>query len=153
MVTMVGTQDNIEDLVEALLTLEQDALAAYEQTIKRLENKEYARKVAEFRDDHLEHVSALTKIANKIGVAIPDGSVKSVLTKGKVVIADMVGSDSLILTAMKTNEYDTVTAYENAVEKLYLTPELRDVCEKGLSDERRHRDWMDAASERPDKAA
>ena len=40
---------------------------------------------------------------------------KAILTQGKVVLADMFG-DSAILKAMKTNEDDTVTAYDRACE-------------------------------------
>ena len=65
----------------------------------------------------------------------------------------MIGDDKAILTAMKTNEYETVMAYENALRKDFLTTELRGVCEKGLSDEQRHRDWMDRAAKAGKKAA
>jgi len=153
MVTLAGTQHNEKDLVEALLQLEKNALEAYDETIERLENKTYSSKVAEFRQDHYQHVEALSRIANTLGVEIPDAGGKSILTKGKVVIADLVGDDGAILTAMKTNEYETVMAYENACKKDFLTPELKAICEKGLADEKRHRDWMDMTAKADDKKA
>lgn len=153
MVTLAGTQNNIKDLVEALLQLEMNALEAYDATIERLENQQFSQQVAQFRQDHYQHVEAMTQIARPLGIEIPEAGAKSLLTKGKVVIADMIGNDSAILTAMKTNEYETVMAYENALKKDFLTAELRSICEKGLSDERRHRDWMDQAADRDTKHA
>jgi predicted outer membrane protein len=77
---------------------------------------------------------------------------KSVLTSGKVVLADMMG-DEAILKAMKTNEDDTVTAYDRAANNNCCTPELRQICENALADERRHRQWMEQTAEALDRAA
>lgn len=145
MVTMVGTQNSPEKLVESLLNLEHDALEAYTETINRLKEPVYIQKITEFKQDHLAHVEQLSEIARQLGVEVPDGTMKSLLTKGKIVIADL-GGDDAILAAMKTNEHDTVKAYENALERDFLSPALRACCEKGLADERRHREWMDQAS-------
>ncbi len=145
MVTMAGTQKTQEEIVESLLNLEHDAIEAYTETINRLKDPVFIRTITEFKNDHLEHVRELSQIASNLGVTPPDGTMKSLLTKGKIVIADL-GGDDAILAAMKTNEYDTVKAYENALERDFLSPELRACCEKGLMDERRHRDWMDEAS-------
>lgn len=153
MLTLAGTQNNEKDLVEALLQLEKNALEAYDETIERLESQQYSQKISEFRQDHYQHVEALSQFARQMGVEIPDAGAKSLLTKGKVVIADLVGNDGAILTAMKTNEYETVMAYENACKKDFLSPELRTLCEKGLADEKRHRDWMDQAAKSDKKAA
>lgn len=153
MVTLAGTQNNEQDLVKAVLNLEHDALAAYDQTIERLECPKAKAKVSEFRQDHLQHIDALTQIASRFDMEMPDGSMKAVLTTGKIKVADLIGDDATILTAMKTNEYETVMMYENALKKDFLSPELRAICEKGLADERRHRDWMDQAAEEKKRAA
>lgn len=145
MVTMAGKQNNKEDLVKSLLNLEHDALAAYEETLKRLKDQASVKQIAEFKQDHLRHIEKLSALASQYGVEHADGTMKSMLTKGKIVIADLGGDDD-ILTAMKTNEYDTVAAYENALERDFLTPELRECCVEGLADEKRHRDWMDRMS-------
>ena len=147
MVTFAGTQNDLESLVQALINLENDALEAYDETIERLENPHCIQKVKEFREDHYQHLAALEKIAAASNIEIGEGSMKSLMTKGKVMIADMVGDDEAILGAMKTNENDTVSAYENALEKDFLTRELQQLCEKGAQDERRHRAWMEQAAE------
>lgn len=154
MVTLAGTQNNEKDLIEAILQLEYNALEAYDETIERLENPQHAQKVSEFRQDHLQHVEELQKLAKPLGIEVDGPGAKSMLTAGKIKIADFVGNDGAILTAMKTNEYETVMAYENACKKDFLSPQLRTLCEKGLADEKRHRDWMDqAADSKADKAA
>lgn len=142
MATLAGTQNDIEGLVKALMNLEHDALEAYDETIARLENEQYAEQIKEFRQDHFQHIDELKKIAAMLAIKEGDGSMKAVLTKGKIVIADMAGDDESILTAMKTNEYDTVAAYENALKKTFLTPQLRELCKKAHADEVRHRNWM-----------
>lgn len=154
MVTLAGTQDNEKDLIKAVLELEYNALEAYDETIERLENAQFKAKVQEFRQDHYRHVEELQKLARPMGIDVDGPGAKSMLTAGKIKIADFISDDSAILNAMKTNEYETVMAYENACKKDFLSPELRAICERGLTDERRHRDWMDrAADQESDQAA
>ena len=152
MATLVGTQETAEKLVEALLNLEHDAIEAYDAVIERLENTAMAEQVAEFRQDHHRHVQELSKIAGGMNIEITDGSPKAMLTKGKVVLADMIG-DEAVLRAMKTNEDDTVTAYERASKQECCTEALRDTCERAHQDELRHRRWMEQMAEKMDRAA
>jgi hypothetical protein len=70
-----------------------------------------------------------------------ESDLKAVLTKGKVVIAGLAGDDA-ILEAMRTNEADTNTAYERAVQHPKAASFLRDTLDNGLQDERRHCDWI-----------
>ena len=94
MVTLAGTQKNKKDLVEAMLKLEYNALQAYDETIQRLENQEYVVKIREFREDHLQHLEALKAIGRTIKADIPVGpGGKALMTKGKVIIADVIGDD------------------------------------------------------------
>jgi hypothetical protein len=69
------------------------------------------------------------------------------LTTGKVALASMVG-DGAILSAMRSNEEDTVTAYERASRHEKATPEARAIFEKAHADELRHREWMSTAASR-----
>ena len=73
-----------------------------------------------------------------------EGDMKQWLTTGKVALADLAG-DNAILKAMKTNEDDTVAAYQQALDNEITGAELRPLMEKGLADERRHRAWMESA--------
>jgi rubrerythrin len=146
MVTTVGTESTLTGLVENLLLLEHDAIAAYEQTIARLENPSYKEKIAAFKSDHDRHVQELTRLASVVGAtAHQQGDAKQMLTTGKVAMASILG-DSAILTAMRSNEEDTVTAYERASQHVEATPDARTMFERAHADELRHREWMSNAA-------
>jgi rubrerythrin len=147
MVTTAGTQDNYNDLISSLLNLENDALEAYDAVIDRLEDASLTTQVSEFRQDHYRHVSELSELASQNGIEIPDGTAKSMLTSGKIVLADLFG-DNTVLKAMRTNEEDTVSAYENALEQDCCTGTLREICTRAHADEVRHREWMESISHR-----
>jgi rubrerythrin len=145
MPTTVGTETTAVDLIKNLLILEHDAIAAYDSTIERLESAEYRQQIETFRRDHEEHVQELGRIADTMGIDKPmEGDMKQWLTTGKVALADLAG-DNAILKAMKTNEDDTVAAYQQALDNDITGAELRPLMEKGLADERRHRAWMETA--------
>jgi hypothetical protein len=96
----------------------------------------------EFRGDHLRHIEEISAILQRMGREPPrEGDMKSYLTRGKVVIAGLIG-DKAILEAMRTNEADTNTAYERAVQFPGISSDTREVLERGLEDERRHCAWI-----------
>lgn len=143
MATMVGTETEIGKTVTDLISLEHDAIAAYETTIERLDDPSSKQKVTEFLGDHRQHLSVLDEMAREMGVEAPTGGdMKKMLTTGKVALADMLGGDGAILKAMKTNEDDTVTAYERASQRGDAIPKSKAFFEKALADEQRHRAWM-----------
>lgn len=130
---------HLNDLIE----LDYDAIAAYQAAIDRLENSTYQGKLAEFRSDHQRHITELGDLVRKEGgTPQEDGDAKKVLTKGKVVLANLAG-DEAILKAMKTNEEQTNSKYENAVEAGYPEP-VHSVLQRALSDEERHKAWIEA---------
>jgi len=142
MVTMVGSETTFEKLVTNLIYLEYDAIAAYESCIERLDDKALSSQIATFRHDHLHHLSTLNKIAREAGIVAPTkGDMKEMLTTGKIALAGMMG-DAAVLKAMKTNEDDTVTAYERAVRHEEARPESKAFFMRAHLDEERHRAWM-----------
>lgn len=147
MVTMVGNEDNIKDLVTNLIYLEHDAVAAYDSCIERLDDKTLSAKIAEFKADHLRHLDILRRIASETGADAPvEGDMKQMLTTGKIVLADLMG-DAAILKAMKTNEDDTVTAYERASRHGDAIPESKAFFMEAHQDELRHREWMETTAQ------
>ena len=147
MVTTIGTSSDMAKMVENFILLEHDAIAAYETTIEKLENPAHKAKIEEFRQDHLRHLSELTALAGRVGANVPgEGDMKELLTTGKIKLADMVGGDGAILKAMATNEVDTITAYEHAVDNAAVPAADKDLFQRGLADERKHKDWMDQAA-------
>ena len=139
MVTTVGNEGDITKLVQDLLYLEHDAIAAYDSAVDKLKSEAFKVRVADFRNDHLAHVSTLKTMASQLGIEAPrEGDMKQMLTTGKVAIAGLMG-DSAILKAMKTNKDDTVTAYDRARQHQDARPESVAFFEKALGDEQRHR--------------
>lgn len=144
MATMVGTQDKLVDALEALVELDYDAIEAYKAAIDRLDDSDDKEQLRGFLADHQRHVTELTPVVAQLGGNAAKGpDVKKWLTKGKVVILGLAG-DKAVLLAMKTNEDDTNTAYERAVARDDLTPDVQRILEKNLADERRHRAWIEA---------
>jgi len=142
MVTMVGNESSIEKLVTDLIYLEHDAIAAYDSCIGRLEDPEFSAQIARFKEDHLEHLRVLNTMARELGIQAPtEGDMKQMLTTGKIALADLVG-DTAILKAMKTNEDDTVTAYERAARHEEAIPASKAFFMQAHQDEERHRAWM-----------
>ncbi len=142
MVTLVGTQTDYVDALTALVELERDALEAYKASINRLTNAAYKSKFESFANDHQRHIQELTDILDKHGVKAPtDPTLKSILTQGKVVIGAMI-SDEAILMAMVTNEDDTNVAYERINRYKDTSSEEKEILEKALNDEKRHKQWI-----------
>lgn len=142
MATNVGQERDIATLVQDLITLERDAIAAYDSMIEKLSQAALGSQVAQFRKDHLQHLDVLEEMAAELGVAAPtEGDAKQLLTTGKIALAQLMG-DKMILKAMKTNEDDTVKAYARAASHPEAIDRSRAFFAKALADEERHRDWM-----------
>lgn len=142
MVTTVGTEDRLDDLLRDLVQLDYDAAEAYKAAIERLENPTYKSALTEFREDHLRHTRELGECLRALGKAAPgEGDAKEFLAKGKVVIGGLLG-DEAILRAMQSNEDDTVTAYDRATSFKNVPETVFDILERGQQDEHRHCDWI-----------
>lgn len=148
MVTTVGTENTAEMLITNLMKLEHDAIAAYERVIDKLDDADFKAKVTAFKADHDQHIGELKSIASNMNVDMPEGGdLKKMLTTGKIELANLAG-DSAILKAMKTNEDDTVQAYQQARENGVGDGQWNAFFEKALEDEKRHRAWFESAAQR-----
>src|SRR5258708_38755928 len=104
MVTTVGTESTLEDLLRDLIQLEHDAKDAYQAAIDRLENAGFRTQLAAFREDHLRHIEELGGLMAEMGPQPPQqGDMKSLRAQGQVVLAGPVG-DKTILLAMHAND-------------------------------------------------
>ncbi len=144
MITKVGLQANFISALQDLAELDFDAIEAYEAAINRLENSHYKNKLTEFKNDHVEHTRVINDFLSRHKEEkITEPSAKSLLTKGKVVIADLFG-EKAILSAMLSNEMDTNTAYENLSSHEHLDPDAAGFLHKGLQDEKKHKTWIES---------
>jgi uncharacterized protein (TIGR02284 family) len=142
---MATANDTIIKKLNDLIELDFDAIDAYRAAVERLENPEYKLKLGEFLKDHERHTRNLAELVSRHGGKPAHGpDMMKYLTKGKVVIADLVGQDRAILLAMRANEEVTNKRYELALEvHADMDTETRRTIEGNLADERRHRDWID----------
>jgi rubrerythrin len=147
MVTMTGTQTYFQDALKDLVELDYDAVEAYDAAIDRLENEKYKEKLTEFKQDHSRHIRELSEILRKHGDAPPTSpSAKQWLTKGKVIIANLVG-DTTILRAMLSNEEDTNTAYDRIDQRTDKWPDAAPIIQRGREDEHKHKSWLEKTLE------
>lgn len=143
MTTTIGTETEVSDLLKDLVALDFDAVAAYNAAVDRLEDPEARKQLTAFRGDHERHIRDLQALMHTIGMEPPqEGDMKSMLTRGKVVIAGLSG-DRAILQAMLSNEEDTNTAYERAAKREEMDAETRELMSRNFADERRHREWIE----------
>ncbi len=143
MVTTVGTESTLASRLTHLVTLEYNAIEAYEAAINRLDDSECKKKLEEFMADHKRHTETVGAHLKSMNESVPDEpGLKSILTQGKVLIGGLMG-DKAILQAMKTNEDDTNSAYSNALEHDDMPKDVRSTLEENLEDERRHRAWIE----------
>lgn len=148
MATTVGTSGDLPTLIENFIYLERDAIAAYDETISRLESPTHKARIAEFREDHVRHLDDLRALAAKHGANVPaEGDMKQLLTTGKIKLADLMGGDGALLKAMSSNETDTITAYGNGASNETVPPEDRPIFQRAQADEERHKAYMDQASQ------
>jgi uncharacterized protein (TIGR02284 family) len=142
----VNKLTNAETVIEKLsdvIALDYDAIAAYQAAIDRLEDPTYKAQLQEFKADHQRHVDELGNAVRREGGNPPEGGdAMKILTKGQVVIAGLMG-DEAILKAMKKNEDQTNSKYEEEVNEGYPPP-IHALLQHGLADERRHRAWLEA---------
>ena len=145
MTTFVGMQGNFVKALKELVELDYDAVEAYEAAINRLGEATYIEKLKEFKEDHLRHIEELSGLLKDHNEEPPTGPslAKQWLTKGKVILANLVGDDAT-LSAMSSNETDTNKAYERMQDYQDIWEEAVDILKRGLEDERRHKAWLDS---------
>lgn len=145
MVTTVGTESTLADLLVNLVHLDYDAAEAYGEAVKRLDDVALRNALEGMKADHERHITELSEVLRSMGETPPGGGdMKQMLTTGKVAMGAMVG-DTGILRAMRSNEQDTNTAYERAAGHDEATGPVREMLERNLADERRHRDYIEGA--------
>lgn len=142
MANTIGSERTLGRLLADLIRLDFDAAAAYQAAIARLDNPAFKIAMRTFRGDHLRHIRELGECLRDMGHRPPrQGDMKHYLVKGKVVLGGLFG-DRAILRAMRTNEDDTVAAYDRAVKHKDCPKTVLHALGKAQKDEHRHREWI-----------
>jgi len=143
MVTTVGLQNDFMEALKNLIELDYDAIEAYDAAINRFQDEGYKASFKKFREDHQRHIQEISEFLknnNDVPPTAPDA--KSLLTKGKVILANLMG-DKTILRAMRSNEIDTNTAYGRINNYEKIPDEIKASLKRGLQDEKRHLAWIE----------
>lgn len=138
-----ASREKIVETLNGLIRLDFDAVEAYEAAISRLKNSHDRDQLRRFRMDHERHTQELTgAVRGLAGEPATSADVMRFLAKGKVVLGGLLNDDA-VLQAMRSNEETTNDQYEHALELQGLPPNVRALLERNLSDERRHRAWLE----------
>ena len=96
MTTLVGMQTNFTKALQDLVELDFDAIEAHDAALSRLENQTYKTKLEEFRQDHIRHTQDIQQLLKTHNAECPTGpDSKQWLTKGKVVLANLMGDKAI----------------------------------------------------------
>eukprot|EP01132_Coremiostelium_polycephalum_P008082 gene8082-9944_t len=138
MTTLVGGHKDFGHALYQLCELEFDAVETYKASIERVKDQGTKDMIQGFMEEHQLHISEITQILKNHEHKCPDGpSSKSYLTKGKIMISNVVG-DSGIISAMVSNEEETNKAYSNILKRDDRWDDCIEFLKKGLDDEIRH---------------
>ncbi|HEX4516260.1 MAG TPA: DUF2383 domain-containing protein [Polyangiaceae bacterium] len=95
--TMVGNYKELSKLLNGLIELDYDAIAAYRTAIEKLDNAEDKMALRGFMADHERHIGDLRPFVERFGEKAADGTnAMVILTKGKVVIAGLLGDRAIL---------------------------------------------------------
>ena len=119
-----------------------DAMAAYEVTLRHLDDEAVREKLSGFRLDHARHVQDYNAlIAQKGGDPVslePDA--KGTVLKSLTAASSSLGTRAA-LRAMLGNEQLTNATYE-VVLRMKWPSEVRELIKKNREDERHHQAWV-----------
>lgn len=142
MPTTVGLERDVRLLLERLAALDLAAIEAYRAAIAALADPALARGLERFCEDHARHARDLAPLIRDLDGRPPtDSGGLDLMTRGQVIMAQPFGNYG-ILGAMLVNEGDTGIAYALAAAHDNLPEQVRPVIERALSDEQRHRAWI-----------
>lgn len=142
-------------LLNQLIQLEYDTMAAYRAAIDRVDSLAVRRELAQFFADHETHARELSTCVERFGGrAKTGGDLKQLWTRGRVILADLAG-DEAVLGALERVEVDVHRAYERAQSELrrLADPSLAAVFDRALAEEDHHVLWLVHAVDGPVRPA
>jgi uncharacterized protein (TIGR02284 family) len=136
------TREEMIDSLNSLIQLDIDAVSAYEQAIKNIDDPIIRDRITEFKEHHGGHTRDLFSLVQKMGGTPPDLSpdFKGFLIQGFTAIRSATGTEGA-LRAMELNEKLTNRNYSEAVGWDW-TPEAKILVEKNFSDEKIHLEYI-----------
>lgn len=137
------TTHEIVEQLNNLIQLDIDAAHAYTQAIERLEYHDIQRKLADFRDDHINHKDRLSALVHEMGGEPPADKpdLKGYLIEGFTALRSMMGTKGA-LEAMRTNERLTNRKYGDSTQRDF-PEDIRIILATNYTDEQRHLEYIE----------
>jgi rubrerythrin len=126
------------DQLQSLIKLDIDAIHAYDQALKHIDQPLFRDKLAAFQVDHRRHVDTLSATMRELGETPPafTPDFKGFFIEGFTALRSMTGTKGA-LEAMETNERLTTSRYEKA-SGLDFPSDVAIIIRDNLADEQRH---------------
>jgi uncharacterized protein (TIGR02284 family) len=136
---------NEKDLIVAMSNLVQvdiDAVHAYDQALKEIDDKIIRDRLLKCQDEHRKHISSLSKQIENLGGKPPERSqdLKGYVIKAFAAIRSFTGLKGA-LQAMKTTE-EITNRYYGEVVSWEAPPEVKEVLRKYFSEEKIHLEYI-----------
>jgi uncharacterized protein (TIGR02284 family) len=139
--------ENVDELSKALSNLVQldiDAVHAYDQTVKEIEDPIIKERLLKFQDDHRNHIIGLSEEIRKLGKQPPEESMdfKGYVIEAFAAIRSFTGLKGA-LKSMKTTEEITHRYYSEVVS--WEAPDaIKELLRSYFSEEKIHLDYISA---------
>lgn len=151
MSTSIGTEHTLGDMLNSLVELNHDCISAYDSALTRVDREDFRVRLRAMVADLRRHLDELKPHVEALTTNVSDTpSPKEILTKGRVVLAGLVG-DEAILSALRRNQQDMQQALHAAVNYKGNTAKTRAMLEGQLRTETGHFDWLDGHADGPNK--
>lgn len=132
----------------SLIKLDVDAVEAYQEALKKIENPSIHQRVGQFMNDHQRHIKRLSDLLRLAGEEVPEQKkdIKGFFIKGMTSFRSITGEEGA-LKAMQTNEQLTNKTYKEAFEDWDLDPDARIIVSDNYEDEKRHLTYINEVIE------
>lgn len=134
----------IVKVLSDLTQLDIDAVYAYEEALKQIDDQEVYRNIESFRTDHLQHIQDLSKLIEYYGETPPSPTkdLKGYFIEGMTMLRSLTGTKGA-LSAMESNEKTTNKNYKTALEENPNLPgDVVFLLNKNYEDEKRHLEYI-----------
>ena len=141
--TSIHDDSELATMLIELIEFSSEAVECYYTAIDRLEDPDVVRQLSSFVEDHQQHTRILREQVSELGETPPDEqTTKSVLAKGKIVLANLMG-DSVILETMAGSEEEIYAAYEQLLRHSGIPMAMRETLLQQQAEIRRHQLWLE----------
>lgn len=142
MVTLAGTETSLISVVDDLMKLDLDAMEAYDLAIGNAERPDIKERLEQFKEDHVRHADELGGLLAELGGEPNKGPAARQLLPSDSIVSASITGDRSILERLLSNENDTNKAYERSLEAAEENEAAKQLFNRNLEDERRHRAWI-----------